>query len=792
MTGLLESVASLAGIGSAANDIRDFLVERKTLESILADLVEEKFIAHLPRLSHFCCDGEPGFDKPSFQTALERQRFSLVKADDLVQQILPTLADFVMMPGATCAESDLRPIYTNIAETSARAMWNQIAKFSAPSAAVMMMQNEAILLNQEATHKLVATNINGVEHLSRYAKQVHTKVFDKLEDAAPPSVHLIDSASYVNPFALARSEDFNHNYLKVATLFQDSPNWHSIQRRTENVFIEGGRGTGKSMLLRRLTAQASVEAKRRTQPGAKFSDLEQDYFGIYIKLTRGYYEQFKAIEGSNPTSASLLAQHELNIEILDSFIETLVWLNREDAILAPKDHWRALGADLAGLFPNAPQDCGLDELQHKSLRFEQNEIIEYCRDRAFGKAGDYRGSAQETVQFLRRLSHIFRKHLFPNREVRLFLLLDEFETLLETQQIAVNTVMKMRLPDISTKVAVRRDGRKTSATFTPGDPIQDPRDYTPIFVDYDVGDGKYKELLHGIASKRLEEAGYENTDIKDYLRPPGQAEVDAAALEAELQQFWASGNRRSDAPNEEFTKKYTTAAVYRTLARNGRRKSFAGFDQFVLLSSGIVSNYIELCKYAFYFALNDGLMLIQRPEIPEFLQNEAAYRVSQRLLETVEGNVPRIGGVAHQLLVDLGAILRERLLHHPSEPEANRISITNLNEVSVHSNPPIHEVLDGAITWSVLHMEQAGTAFRSKNPGFPPEAEMIINRIYCPALGISPRSRWRVTMPASDLSGLINPLTRVATFKKLNRRIGGEVGMQASLLDPPKDGMRSK
>ena len=115
---------------------------------------------------------------------------------------------------------------------------------------------------------------------------------------------------------------------------------------------------------------------------------------------------------------------------------------------------------------------------------------------------------------------------------------------------AINTAIKMRLPDLSIKIAVRKSGRKTSDTFTPGDPIQDPRDYIPIFVDYGVQDPKYKELLEGIAAKRLKDAGYQNKTIRAYLtHQRDEEDVKDQELDNELAALWASGNRHGTEPS---------------------------------------------------------------------------------------------------------------------------------------------------------------------------------------------------------------------------------------------------
>lgn len=473
--------------------------------------------------------------------------------------------------------------------------------------------------------------------------------------------------------------------------------------------------------------------------------------------------------------SALLAQHELNIEIFDAVVDALKWLVNEGALPTLVDNMTGIVQDLAALFERAPETRSLDDLQ-KVVRFEQDQITTYYREKAFDNNVSYKGSARPSVFFMRHLSDVFHKRLFPRRPMRLFLLIDEFESLIEVQQIALNTVMKMRLSDLSTKVAVRKSGRKTADTFTPGDPIQQPRDYTEVRLDYDINDKAYKTLLEGIATKRLEDASYPTSTIESYLpkqRPSDEVPDDLLANV--LHDLWHSGSRRNQSMNEEFKQKYTTTAIYRALAQSHKRKSYCGFEQYALLSSGIISNFIELCKYTFYFALSEGLPLHDTPAIPPYLQTEATYRVSERLLSTIDGNVPGVGSILARLLSDLGSILRERLLHHPSEPEANRLEVVDYGFLSNDENKLLAQVIDEAVVWSVFHLEVPGKSFRPKNAARPPSAELLINRIYCPALGISPRARWRIRVQTSDLKGLIDLNLRETTYRMLIRRIGTNV-----------------
>jgi hypothetical protein len=781
----IVTIASLPSIGittlSGGKELSDFLRGKVKISKVLTTLVAGAFKVYLPRLTHLCLGSSPTFDETKFATLLNDSDLNVQRPHDLQQALLPLLTQSVDAPGAMYQESDFLPVYQAILRSAIRGMWKEISRLDHIANQVLLEHTTAILDQHDELARAVnrvaevsQANAQALNELTQFARSVWQKTYDQLLDSAPPPTHSFDQHIYKNPFLLARAEDFNHNYEKLARLFQRSPEWDAIQSRTENVFIEGGRGTGKSMLLRRLTAQATLAAHRLDDPRITFELLPEDYFGVYVKFTRGYYEQLQPPDGVPASISSLLAQHELNIELFDAFTSTLSWLVSERSLPTVSDSLDAMVIDLHSLFAKSPPVTSLDDLRRKTIKYEQNQLLSYYRAVAFSIPHSYEGSARDTVSFIRELSGIFRKYISHRKDMRLFILVDEFESLVSDQQIALNTVMKMRLPDVAVKVAVRRNGRKTSATFTKGDPIQKPRDYTMVPLDYDINSPAYRSLLEGIAQRRLEHAGYASAVIQDYLVPQQLSnEVTATDLDKAMNDLWSSGNRRPGTQiSAEFRTKYLMACVYRVHAAKNTRKSFAGFDSYVLLSSGVVSNFMELCKYTFYFALNDQLPLLQEPAIPTYLQTDAAYLVSERLLEAVEGNVEMVGSQLVQLLTDLGSILRQRLLNHPSEPEANRISILDYDQLDLPQFVALGQILDAATVWSVFHIEQPTEAYRPRNTGRPPRVDVIINRIYCPALEISPRARWRAEMTVRDLQQLISPDSRQVAYARLAKSVG--------------------
>ncbi len=291
--GLFELLLSIFGIslqsaGFTTEAIR-YLKEKTSLEKLLGDMIDDAFKVQVARLQHYCTEGErPKFYKDDFVEALENMKLTSSRPEDLTSELLSPLGKNIIVPGPT-KDDQFHEIYVSILDHALNDFFRKVSSFDGLSHQILMEQNHGIEQKIDKIQIDVEKVAEIISNISAQAKSIWPRKYNKLYDIAPPQEQIVGAKTFQNPFSLSKAEDFNHNYHKIAKLFQNTPEWDNIQSRTENVFIEGGRGTGKSMLLRRLTAQASVEAARISGHVNNFEDMEIDYYGVYVKLTRGYY-----------------------------------------------------------------------------------------------------------------------------------------------------------------------------------------------------------------------------------------------------------------------------------------------------------------------------------------------------------------------------------------------------------------------------------------------------------------------------------------------------------------------
>jgi hypothetical protein len=233
--------------------------------------------------------------------------------------------------------------------------------------------------------------------------------------------------------------------------------------------------------------------------------------------------------------------------------------------------------------------------------------------------------------------------------------------------------------------------------------------------------------------------------------------------------FDSSPRREIKELNKEFYTKYRTTAIYRIHSSKNSPFPYFGFDQFSFLSFGIISNFLELCKYTFYFALSKEQDLVNHPSINPKIQSHSVYYVSEKLFNQIDGNVPEVGPRLKKFLTLVGEIIRTRMLKHTSETECNRIAIINYDEHAFRYKQ-LPKLINKASTWSVIDFNLAHESMGAKNISTPKSNEIIINRIYCPHLSIPTASRWAIRVNGDDLEGLLGEKPD-KFFKKITSEI---------------------
>ena len=178
-------------------------------------------------------------------------------------------------------------------------------------------------------------------------------------------------------------------------------------------------------------------------------------------------------------------------------------------------------------------------------------------------------------------------------------------------------------------------------------------------------------------------------------------------------------------------------------------KWYYGFDTYVMLSSGIVRYFLELCEQAFNFAIMNDFQWENPQKLSPEIQTKAAKFVSRHKVEEIS-SFPVYGSHLRIFVQFLGQIFKE--LHRNDrltlgEPEPNHFTMDSLDTLENR------EVLISAMTWSVLQELPQTKGKESVNTHI---LDYHLNKIYTPYFEISYMKKRKIVFTNSALSGLLS------------------------------------
>lgn len=544
----------------------------------------------------------------------------------------------------------------------------------------------------------------------------------------------------LNPFRIESPEKLTP--LELVDLFVEQYTRLETVKQRKHTIIWGSRGSGKSMMLRYLEPQCQALL---LGGDSNLLQAPESFVAVYCPCKEGQLNKTD-LELLRPSASVALGEHMLNLLISDVLFNCLRTQFPIDFF--PLDRKRRFAKSAANLFDNASIAGSVarandlaDVEQEPFAWFQtlcQNEnrvISRFLRNFSLhvGEA-HYEGATSGYHDFLLPLMQLVAA-LF-GIAIPVYVLLDDADRLGKRQQSIVNTWLANRdHAVVCFKVSAQREGYKTLLTRD-GGLIEQPHDYSEVDVDelYTHSKSDYYEKIKLIAERRLSVSSVPTKRISQFLPSDAREDELLERIKKETADEWAQVGKPGR--QRDYVYRYASARLFQHLGGTKQRKSYAGFENMVHLSSGVVRDFLEPCYLM--FDSETGRLGGEGPitAIPAPVQNEVIYRYSEEFLlskfEDFRKDLPpeewSLLDSLRALLESLGRLFYDRL-HDPKAREARLFSFTVRGQLP----PELAEILRIGVRYRYFQLR----TYSSKEGGGR-ENWYILNRRLCPIFKLDP------------------------------------------------------
>lgn len=349
--------------------------------------------------------------------------------------------------------------------------------------------------------------------------------------------------NYKNPFS-----EFDSNVMsseQISEFFTEPyesltiPETKIINDKSPIIFV-GGRGTGKTMLLR----QFSYNVQRVTSKQTYLERVRDTKFiGVYFRVDKPLLQSLAALGSSSTLNnfEELVFTHFFELTIFKEYIEILKILTTDARISVEHESYKKIVNEMSNLIdPSQKMTFNqLDDLL-KYVVDEINYIWQYQSQKAIDIDGSVQFSPKCNLILQGRLSDEFCNlsvfNLLGIDNVSLLLLIDEFESFSKKQQMVINAAMRYNKDyGIRLRIGMRPYGFKTYDTVNSEDFVKEGRDYSKIEFDNPLvkkqNDDRYFELIRRITEKRLASVPmFSGKNIVDILGEDENLEAEAKEI----------------------------------------------------------------------------------------------------------------------------------------------------------------------------------------------------------------------------------------------------------------------
>jgi hypothetical protein len=584
-------------------------------------------------------------------------------------------------------------------------------------------------------------------------------------------------------------------------------------------FLIGGRGTGKTTVLRGL----SYQGQRVLSPQAD-APLSWPYFGFYYRVNTNRVAAFQGPELSS-TGWVRAFSHYINLTFCQELLRFIRWLpNADPSIVDPSPDSLQLVAEGLHLGNAASVDDLADAIRRATVRFEA-----YINNVADGNSPLLSMLGQPIDLLCEAIRRVptFQGKLF-------FFLIDEYENFADYQQEVLNTLIKQSGTLYTFKVGVKDLGLRRRSTLNPHEQLISPADYERIEIRARLQAGTFAEFARKVCNDRLRRIVSSAPVGKDVsIVLPGMSEASEAVLlgieshirelreelrgeasdqeirdfdamsplEAYLVGFWARSRGISlhSALLEALSDRrvwgtrldnYQHAILFTIRRRKrGIHKYYCGWDTFTLLADGNIRYLLQLTSESLLRHLDTTSSLQKQVSFDD--QTLAAREVARKNLTELEGLAVN-GAQLTRLVLGLGRIFQVMASQAEGHaPETNQFAISDAEyQIDLGDGPRENDSprVDHVLTSAVMHQALVRSP-ANKLPGSSGDTKTYdysLHPIFSPFFEYSHRRKRRMMLSIAEIIGLIEQprATISAILRRTSRNPEEDLSEQLLLFAP--------
>lgn len=591
-----------------------------------------------------------------------------------------------------------------------------------------------------------------------------------------------------NPFEIKTPE--SNSAEDILELFVDVfPDFWQV-KETGHTFLNGPRGSGKSMMFRYMMPDCQM-----LKTGSKACDL--DYFAVYVGVKQTNINNTDLERLSNHATL-IINEHLLSTFVIANVLGSIRQTFNDDLNNYTEEIRNFYSNTFVGVVAQAGFEGGIeancDSCEGNSLFLRMINVVEsmeqeckkYCNRLALNRdlATPYTGALTDFVDFVLPIIKGLKKiTLFP-QEKPFYILIDDAGYLNLAQTKVLNTWVSYRsTKDICLKISAQLD-YKTHLTAN-DKRIDAPHDYSEINIStvYSSKTSDYNDRIKEIVKKRLEKYLGLKVEPEEFFPKDEKQEAAIDAIAKKL----AEDNYDPERPyaGGDAARRYARPDFIKDLQKNhksGSTYSYAGFDQLVAISSGIIRYFLAPAQEMFSVMVAKNSNAEIR-EISSGVQDDVIKRYSDNFLQGQFDEIRKDQGMRsftlekadklYNLVDSLGELFHVILVSNASERRVFSVALTD------SPDEELYEILDMCEHYGYIHKRTIGN-----KDGTGRNRMYVLSRVLSPHFKLDPMSF--AGYKFMDSATLKIALTNKKKFLQImSKGIAQDAPTQPTLFDNP-------